>query len=131
MNIATISVPHLSLAFIPVAIVVALMWYWHQGVGRPIQAIARMLLQLTLIGYVLVYIFQSESGFVTSGVLLVMLLAASWIALNTIDAPRGHLFPASLLAVFIGGGSTLLLISQGVLHLDPWYQPSIMIRWRA
>lgn len=127
MNVATISVPQLALSFIPVAIVVVLMWRWSQGYGRALLAIARMLLQLTLIGYVLVYIFQTESGLVISGVLAVMLVAASWIALNTVTLPKGPLFLASLISVVLGGGTTLLLITQGVLQLKPWYQPSYMI----
>lgn len=127
MDIATISVPQLALSFIPVAIVVVLMWRWDQGYGHALQAIARMLIQLTLIGYVLVYIFQTESGLIISGVLSVMLIAASWIALNTVDLPKASLFPASLVSVLLGGGTTLLLITQGVLQLKPWYQPSIVI----
>jgi len=127
VNIAIITVPQLALSFIPVAVVVFLMWRWNQGHGRALQAIARMLLQLILIGYVLVYIFQTESGLVIIGVLSVMLVAASWIALNTVDLPKGSLFPASLASVVIGGGTTLLLITQGVLRLDPWYQPSAII----
>ena len=127
MDIATISVPQLALSFIPVAIVVVLMWRWGQGYGHALQAIARMLLQLSLIGYVLVYIFEAESGLIISGVLTVMLVAASWIALNTVDLPKGSLFPASLVSVLLGGGSTLALITQGVLELKPWYQPSVII----
>ena len=127
MNVATISVPQLALSFIPVAIVVVLMWRWSQDYGRALQAIARMLVQLTLIGYVLVYIFQAESGMVISGVLAVMLLAASWIALNTVSLTKRSLFPASLVSVLLGGGTTLVLITQGVLQLKPWYQPSYMI----
>ncbi len=127
MDIATISVPRLALSFIPVAIVVVLMWRWGQGYGRSLQAIARMLIQLTLIGYVLVYIFQTESGLVISGVLTVMLVAASWIALNTVNLSKRSLFLPSLYSVALGGGSTLFLITQGVLQLEPWYQPSFMI----
>ena len=127
MDISTISAPQLALSFIPVAIVVVLMWRWGQGYGRSLQAIARMLIQLTLIGYVLVYIFQTDSGLVISGVLTVMLVAASWIALNTVDIPKAPLFTASLVSVLIGGGSTLALITQGVLQLDPWYLPSYII----
>lgn len=127
MNIATISVPQLAISFIPVGIVVILMWRWNQGHGRAMQAIARMLLQLTLIGYVLVYIFQSDSGLVIAGVLSVMLVAASWIALNTVDLPRGSLFLSSLTSVACGGGTTLILITQGVLRVDPWYDPSVII----
>lgn len=127
MTIATISVPQLALSFIPVAVVVVLMWRWGQGYGHALQAIARMLIQLSLIGYVLVYIFQTESGLVISGVLAVMLVAASWIALNTVNLTKGSLFPASLISVLIGGGTTLLLITQGVLQLTPWYYPSVII----
>ena len=127
MDIAIISVPRLALSFIPVAVVVVLMWRWNLGFGRSLHAIARMLLQLTLIGYVLVYIFQTESGLVICGVLTVMLVAASWIALNTVDLSRTSLFPASLASVLLGGGTTLILITQGVLQLDPWFQPSYMV----
>lgn len=127
MDVAMITVPRLALAFIPVAIVVTLMWRSNLGAGRSLHAIARMLLQLTLIGYVLVYIFQTESALLVCAALAIMLLAASWIALNTVDLPGASLFPASLASVFIGGGTTLLLITQGALQLDPWYQPSYMI----
>ena len=127
LDILTISVPRLGLSFIPVGIVVVLMWRWRQGYGRSLHAIARMLLQLTLIGYVLVYLFQTDSGLVICGVLAVMITAASWIALNTVDLPRAPLFTASLVSVVLGGGSTLALISQGVLALEPWYQPSYII----
>jgi hypothetical protein len=83
VDVTLISIPRLALAFIPVAIVIVLMWRWSHGYGRALYSVGRMLLQLTLIGYVLIYIFQAESGLLIAGVLGVMLVAASWIALNT------------------------------------------------
>lgn len=127
MNIAPISVPSLALSFIPVVIVVYLMWHWHMKPGRALYAISRMLLQLTLIGYVLVYIFRSDSALVICAVLAVMLVAAGWIALNPVDLPKRKLFPLSFVSIVIGGTSTLVLITQGVLRLDPWFQPNVMI----
>lgn len=127
MEIATITVPRLAVALIPVVAVVFLMWRWNQGVSHSLHAIARMLLQLTLVGYVLVYVFRSDSALVICGVLAVMLTAASWIALNTSSLPRSRLFPASLLSVLLGGGATLALVTQGILQLDPWFQPSALI----
>ena len=127
MDITVISVPRLVLAFIPVAVVLILMWRWRFGIGQPLYAVGRMLLQLTLIGYVLVYIFQTENAFVISGVLTIMLVAASWIALNTVHRSRRALFSASLVAILLGGGTTLLLITRGVLQLEPWYRPSYVI----
>jgi putative ABC transport system permease protein len=127
VDVITISLSRLTLAFVPVAIVVALMWHWSQGYGRALYAIARMLLQLTLIGYVLIYLFETDSGLLIAAVLGVMVIAASWIALNTVDIAKAPLFGAAFVAVLLGGGSTLVLITQGVLGLDPWYQPSYLI----
>lgn len=127
MEIETVSIGRLALAFVPVALVIALMWRWSLRVTHAIQAVGRMLLQLTLVGYVLVYIFGSASPAAVLVVLAIMALAAGWIALNTVDVPTLSLFPKSLAAVVAGGGSTLLLITQGVLQLDPWYQANYVI----
>ena len=125
--VLTISTQGLILALLPAAIVIGIMFHWRAGAISGLYATLRMLVQLLLIGYVLIYIFQTESGLVVSGVLAVMLIAASWIALNTVEIPKGPLFLASLISVLLGGGSTLALITQGVLQLDPWYQPNYMI----
>lgn len=55
-----------------------------------------------------------------------MPVAASCIALHTIDLGKRSPFTASLASVLTGGGLTRLLITQGVLEVDPWYQPSAM-----
>ena len=127
MDIETITIGRLAVAFIPMAAVLGIMTYWHCQVGRAFYAIGRMLLQLLLIGYVLVYIFDTESGLLISGVLAIMVVAAGWIALNTTDLPKASLFPASLIAVLAGGGLTMVVVTQGVLGLDPWYTPSVVI----
>lgn len=127
MELETISAGRLALSFLPVAAVIAVMASWNVGVGRAFHAIGRMLLQLTLVGYVLVYIFQTESVLVVSGVLSVMVVAASWIALNTVDVPRRSFFLKSLVSIALGGGATLFLIVWGVLRLDPWYTPNSII----
>jgi putative ABC transport system permease protein len=40
---------------------------------------------------------------------------------------RWHLLSASLIGLTIGGGLTLVLITQLVLQLDPWYLPRYMV----
>jgi putative ABC transport system permease protein len=127
MSVETIPIDQLALAFLPVAVVLALMWHWKMRLGHAIYALTRMLVQLLLIGYALVYIFDADSGLIIIAILAVMLLASSWIALNTIDGAKAALFPASLVSVLTGGGLTLLLVTQAVLELDPWYRPSYMI----
>lgn len=127
MDLDTISLARLAVAFIPMVAVLGIMAHWHCNMGRAFHAIGRMLLQLMLIGYVLVFIFETDSALVISGVLAIMVTAASWIALNTTDVPTRSLFPASFVSVLLGGGITLIVITQGVLDLDPWYAPSTVI----
>jgi putative ABC transport system permease protein len=69
----------------------------------------------------------------TLGVLTLMVLASSWISLNTLstddqhDVSKRHLFPIALIAIVLGGGTTLILVTQFVLALDPWYLPRYTI----
>ena len=117
----------LALMLLPVGVVMAIFWYWSLGAGGVLYALGRMLLQLTLIGYILVAIFQTESAWVVFGVLLVMLFFSGWIALRTVPERRTRLMAQALGAILIGGGVTLLFVTQGVLHLAPWYLPQYMI----
>ncbi len=126
-SIQTIPLLNLALAFIPVIVVIVIIGKWQLGYKNSIYAVCRMLLQLLLIGYFLTYIFKTESALLVVAVLAVMLFSASWIALRTISIPRKTLYLKSFFAIFIGGGSLLLLMSQAVLNLVPWYLPSYLI----
>jgi putative ABC transport system permease protein len=86
-----------------------------------------MLVQLLIVGYLLVYVFDTDLPWVVLTVLSVMVLAASWIALRTIPEFRGALYGYAFLAILVGGGLTAVLITQAVLTLDPWYEPSFMV----
>jgi putative ABC transport system permease protein len=127
MEIEIIPINQLMIAFVPVIFVVALMWHWGLGWGKAIYALSRMLIQLLLIGYLLIFIFDSNSSLLVSAVLTVMLLASSWIALNTVKVASSSLYLVALLSLLTGGVCTLALISQGVLRLEPWYWPRYMI----
>ena len=126
-SIQTIPLVNLALAFIPVVVVVVIVGYWGLGYKTSVHAVSRMLLQLILIGYFLGFIFESNSALIVVAVLAVMLLASSWIALRTIHIPRGTVFLKSFWSISLGGGATLVLITKGVLDLQPWYLPSYMI----
>ena len=86
-----------------------------------------MLVQLLLIGYFLIYIFESNDAAITVGVLSVMVFAASWIALRTIQQKRRKFYQFALMAILTGGGLTLFLVTQFVLKLNPWFMPRYMI----
>ena len=50
---------NLSLAFVPVLLVIFIMYRWSLNFGNALYAIGRMLAQLLLIGFVLAYILRS------------------------------------------------------------------------
>ncbi len=126
-QVITLTLPQLAVAFIPVGITLIILWRWSMGPGNALYALGRMLIQLLLIGYVLAWIFGASTGWLVLLVLAVMLSASAWIALRTVPGERGSLLLASLAAVTVGGGLTLMLITQGVLRLDPWYLPNYVI----
>lgn len=125
--VLTLSLGQLAVAFIPVAVTLAILLRWSLRAGRAVYALGRMLLQLLLIGYALAWIFGAHSGVLILLVLAIMLVASSWIALGTVPEHRWELLSASLLAITVGGGLTLAVITQGVLRMEPWYLPRYMI----
>jgi putative ABC transport system permease protein len=126
-SITTIPFTSLAIAFIPVIAVIIIIWKWRLSVWNSVYAMIRMLFQLLLIGYVLIHIFETDNPFIIVAVLLVMLLSSSWIALGTLKKGRPQLYLISLASITVGGGLVLILISQGVLALMPWYLPRYMI----
>ena len=122
-----ITLVDIAVAFIPVLATIVIIGYWSHSAKSALIAIARMLIQLLLIGYALNFIFDANSQWIILLVLIFMLTAASWISLNALPVNTRPLFIYSFTAIFCGGGIILLFISQGVLHVDPWYQPQVMI----
>lgn len=125
--IITLSLAQLALAFVPVLITLGILWRWSFATGNAVYALGRMLLQLLLIGYALAWIFGARDGVLILLVLAIMLLASSWIALGTVKAHRRVLLLSSIGAITIGGGLTLVLVTQVVLQMEPWYLPRYMI----
>jgi len=126
-GIQIIPMARLVLAFIPAFVVAGILYRWSLGHRNALYAISRMLVQLMLIGYFLSYIFQSKSGWVVLAVLAVMVFISSWIALRTIQEQRRLLYTRALCSILLGGGATLVLITQGVLDLKPWYWANYVI----
>ncbi|MGB5221791.1 MAG: ABC transporter permease [Polyangiales bacterium] len=125
--IQTIPPLHLVAAAIPALLVLLVLWWWRADVAQGFIALARMVAQLLLVGYVLVYIFEADTPWIVLSVLVVMVVTASWIALRTVPSVRGELYRHAFVSVLAGGGLTLALVTQGVLDLDPWYEPRFVV----
>jgi putative ABC transport system permease protein len=126
-HILAIPLTQLVFAFIPALAVVAILWRWSLDHRNAIYALFRMGTQLLLIGYFLVYLFSAESSGPVLAVLVVMVTTASWISLGPVRARRGALFRSALISIALGGGVTLVLVTQVVLQLEPWYEPRYLI----
>jgi putative ABC transport system permease protein len=122
-----ITLVDIGVAFIPVLVTLIIIFYWSNNLKSASIAVLRMLIQLLLIGYALEFIFNANNQWIIIAALCFMLIAASWIALGALPVKRSTLLGYSLAAIAVGGIFNLVLITQGVLHADPWYQPAVMI----
>ncbi|WP_438970055.1 ABC transporter permease [Methylophaga sp.] len=118
---------NLVLAFIPVALVLVVMYRWSLQATNAAYALLRMLIQLLLVGYILTTIFAAEQAWIVTAVMLVMVTAASWIALRTVESKRKQLFLHAFFSILAGGGLTLVLVTQFVIDLTPWFEPRYMV----
>ncbi|MEH6627499.1 MAG: ABC transporter permease [Motiliproteus sp.] len=126
-NVYEISYLGLAIAFIPVLPLFYFYFHWQLGVKKLGYGLARMLGQLLVIGYFLTFIFDTDSWAFVVFLLTIMLLASSWIALGEVEIHRWSMLKYAFISIVVGGGITLLIVTQGVIALDPWYQPRYMI----
>lgn len=126
-SVESIPLARLLLIFIPVLVVVLIQWRWSLSAGTTIYAVIRMLSQLLVIGYVLVFLFRSDSPLVVSAVFLVMVTVASWIALRPLGNQRPRLYWVSVAAITVGSLPVLILATQVVININPWYEPRYLI----
>lgn len=90
-------------------------------------ALIRMVTQLLLIGYLLVFIFKSNSVTFILVILSIMLFFASLISLRPIKVKSLKLYLISFISILIGGGVILAIVLFGVLQVKVWYEPKVII----
>jgi putative ABC transport system permease protein len=117
----------LILVFIPVVGLLIIIHKWTSEGRESLYGIARMLAQLLIVGYFLTYLFESDNVWVILAVLSIMVFSASWIALRTTKASRSSFYEKALCAIALGGGINLLIVTQGVLYITPWYSPRLWL----
>ncbi len=121
-----IAVPDLLLIFVPVILVMIIYKRWSLGMNTLFYATGRMVLQLILVGYALIVIFN-QSNVLVAGCVPLMLLIAGWIALRPIKRLRGKLYLKTLLALVLGSIPVLIIVIFGVVKIKPWYMPRYLI----
>ena len=124
MNNTTTLIPvaNLAVGLIPACAALIVLFLWKHEYPKALYAFGRMVLQLMLIGYFLNHLFGSDSAALAVTVLAIMLIAASWISIRSSKQDFRRSYPIAFASIAIGGGTTLIVVTQGVLVLDPWYQ---------
>ena len=126
-SISNIPISSLVLILIPVAVVLLIQFMWSLNYKEGIYSVVRMLAQLTIVGYLLGYIFNADNYWITLLIIFVMIAASSWIALRTIKQQRKQQYLYVVFSLLVGGATTLYLVTQVVLDFTPWYKPQYMI----
>ena len=115
------------LAFLPALLVFGIMYRWRANVATAVYATVRMLVQLLLIGYVLIYIFESDNAGLIVAVIFVMILVASWIAIRHLHDKTLKPYLRALIAVSIPSVLTLALVTAAVIGVEPWFLPRYVV----
>jgi putative ABC transport system permease protein len=123
---ATISWWDLSWCLIPVILVSVVYVAWHGKPSEILIAVTRMAVQLVAVGYVLISIFENPSPWISSGIVSIMLIVASWIAIRPVRHHQGYLLPA-VFALGTSVGFHLFISLMFVLNAESWFQPQLLI----
>ncbi len=112
MTFAVVTIPlgYLAIAFLPVVIVLIILFRWSKSGPAAAYSVVRMVAQLIMIGYFLNYLFEEDAPWLILSVLTVMLLTSSWIGIRHLRVKSLSAYSRALLAVAIGSFPTLCLI---------------------
>jgi len=122
-----ISAINLFYLLIPMFVVGYFYYIWVDSKIEILYATLRMIFQLLLIGYILSYIFEAKTSYMTILIVLVMISVASLITLRNINTKNLSVYKNIFFAIFIGGSINLFLVLFFVLELKSFNEPRYII----
>ncbi len=123
----TISFYNLAYMLLPLVIVIYFYFKYTQDKKEIVYAITRMVLQLLLIGYLLIFIFNTKNIFLGLFILSFMLIIATFIILRVTSNKSLKNYFFIFFASFISSFIHLFLILEVVLDLENFYEPRYVI----
>ncbi len=112
---------------LPIGFVGYFYYRWVGNAKEIMVATLRMVVQLFLIGYLLIYIFNNQNSFIGLSIILFMIIVALFVALRNMQNRTKSYFFKIFLAILIGGSLNLLLVLFVVIDLEPLYQLCFII----
>ncbi|MFW2490520.1 ABC transporter permease [Clostridium chromiireducens] len=128
-SIMDLSILQLSIAYI--FVVIMLIIFKSRGIRREKQiliASTRMTLQLTIMGYILMFVFRNPSWWLTSLMIIVMISFAIYNSIKRVKIKMSRELK-TIIAFSLGLGSllTATFFILVVLNVRPWFNPQYFI----
>lgn len=128
-SVINLSILQLSLAY--VFVLLLLLIFKARGIRREKEiliATTRMTLQLTAMGYILMYVFKNPSWWLTTMMVIVMVGFAIFNALKRVKTFMSKPLRRLLgLSIAFGFTVTAIMFLAGVLQVRPWFNPQYFI----
>ena len=123
------NIPLINLLYslIPLLVVGYYYYKWANNKGEIVYSTLRMIIQLLLVGYILIYIFEDKDLYLGILILSFMLLISTWISLrNTHNKSFNHFYKI-VLSLGLSSILHLVLIINFILDFDTFYEPRYVI----
>ena len=123
------NIPLINLLYslIPLLVVGYYYYKWANNKGEIVYSTLRMIIQLLLVGYILIYIFEDKDLYLGILILSFMLLISTWISLrNTHNKSFNHFYKIAL-SLGLSSILHLVLIINFILDFDTFYEPRYVI----
>ncbi len=123
----TIPLINLLYCLIPLAIVWFYYKKWTNNSTEIIYATIRMVLQLLIIGYLLIYIFEQRNSIVESFILLFMICISTLITIRNVKDKSFNTYLIIFSSILLSGLFHLILAIIFVLEIELFYKPQYVI----
>ncbi|KPL08873.1 hypothetical protein AMJ85_07625 [candidate division BRC1 bacterium SM23_51] len=111
-----------------IAVVMGLSAWRRLGLAKDLAVgTVRTVIQLLIMGYVILFLFDQNRAPLTVAIILVMVLFAGWTALRKCQCRRLEVYPITMISIFVGSGVTLAYVMQLVVRPDSWSNPQYLI----
>lgn len=131
MSNAVMDLSILNLAIAYVFVLVLLVIFKARGIRREkmiLIATTRMTIQLTIMGYILLYVFKNPSWWLTTIMLIIMVSFAIYNALKRVKYEMNtELKRLVAISMLVGYLVTALVFMLLVLQVKPWFNPQYFI----
>jgi len=120
----------LALASALILVAIALSAWQRLGLAKSLAIGGiRAVIQLTLIGHVLVWVFDTNRWYCVLAVLLLMVLTATLAATPRLGgaSAQPRLWPICFVSILIGSSLSLAYVGVVVVDVTPWYNPRYLI----